>query len=58
MLSNFSNILNGGVLLNKTFSLGALMLTGSFVTIVPLLVYFLFMQRKFVNSIATCGIVG
>ena len=58
VLSNFSNILNGGVLLNKTFSLGALMLTGSFVTIVPLLVYFLFMQRKFVNSIATCGIVG
>ena len=58
VLSNFSNILNGSVLLNKTFSLGALMLTGSFVTIVPLLVYFLFMQRKFVNSIATCGIVG
>ncbi|MCQ2451128.1 MAG: carbohydrate ABC transporter permease [Clostridia bacterium] len=40
------------------FSDGALILAGCFVTILPLLIYFLAMQRKFVQSIATCGIVG
>lgn len=57
-LSNFSNLLNSANIAGKTFSLGALLLTGSFIAIIPLLIYFLFMQRKFVNSIATCGIVG
>lgn len=57
-LSNFSNLLNSANIAGKTFSLGALLLTGSFLAIIPLLIYFLFMQRKFVNSIATCGIVG
>lgn len=58
VLSNFTSILTGDVIKNQTFSLGALMLTGSFISIVPLLIYFLFMQKKFVTSIATCGIVG
>lgn len=58
VLSNFTSILTGDVIQNRTFSLGALMLTGSFISIVPLLIYFLFMQKKFVTSIATCGIVG
>ena len=58
VLSNFTNLLNSADIAGKTFSLGALLLTGSFITIVPLLLYFLVMQRKFVNSIATCGIVG
>ncbi len=40
------------------FSDGAIILAGSFVTILPLLIYFLAMQKKFVQSIATCGIVG
>ena len=56
--SNFSNLLNSANITGQSFSLGALMLTGSFIAIVPLMIYFLFMQKKFVNSIATCGIVG
>lgn len=58
VLSNFTSMLNSANIINQTFSLGALILTASFITILPLLIYFLFMQRKFVNSIATCGIVG
>lgn len=40
------------------FSNGALRLTCCLLSIVPLLIFFLFMQRKFLRSIATCGIVG
>lgn len=58
MLSNFQSLLTGDVIKNQTFALGALVLTSSFICILPLLVFFLFMQRKFVKSIATCGIVG
>ena len=58
MLSNFSANLSGDVITNKTFALGALLVTASFLCILPLLIYFLFMQKKFVKSIATCGIVG
>ena len=42
----------------EKFSVGALLLAGSFIAIVPLMIYFLVMQKKFVQSIATCGIVG
>ena len=58
MLSNFTSMLTGDIIQNKTFSIGALLLTSSFLCILPLLIYFLFMQKKFVKSIATCGIVG
>lgn len=58
MLSNFQSLLTGDVIKNQTFALGALVLTSSFICILPLLVFFLLMQRKFVKSIATCGIVG
>lgn len=40
------------------FTTGSILLTCCFISIVPLLIFFLFMQRKFVQSIATCGIVG
>ena len=58
VLANFTTTLTGDIIKNQTFSLGALLLTASFISIVPLLIYFLFMQKKFVTSIATCGIVG
>ena len=58
MLANFKANISSN--LSKEFSLsaGALLTAASFITIAPMLVYFLFMQRKFVQSIATCGIVG
>ena len=42
----------------EAFSIGAVLMAGSFMVIIPLLIYFLVMQKKFVQSIATCGIVG
>lgn len=58
MLSNFKSNLSSGLSKEFTLSAGALLTAASFITILPMLVYFLFMQRKFVQSIATCGIVG
>ena len=60
VLSNFSNNLT---LLNDlremySFTNGLLLLTCCLIAILPILIFFLFMQRKFVQSIATCGIVG
>lgn len=58
MLSTFTSRLSSIVTDDLKFSVGALILAASFITILPLLAYFLIMQRKFVQSIATCGIVG
>lgn len=57
MLANFTAHL-GDLTTQYRLTLGSLLVTGCFVSIVPLLLYFLAMQRKFVQSIATCGIVG
>ena len=56
-LANFSSYLSG---LSSKYTLneGALLLTSCFIAIVPLLIYFLLLQRKFVQSIATSRIVG
>ena len=40
------------------FTTATVLLTCCFISILPLLIFFLFMQRRFVQSIATCGIVG
>ena len=58
MLSNFKSNLSSGLSKEFTLSAGALLTAASFITIAPMLAYFLVMQRKFVQSIATCGIVG
>lgn len=56
-LANFNAYMSN---LDMKFGLnkGALLLTSCFIAIVPLLIYFLLLQRKFVQSIATSGIVG
>lgn len=58
MLATFKNSLTSEITKQFTFSLGSLIIAACFISILPLLVYFLFMQRKFTQSIATCGIVG
>lgn len=58
MLANFSSNLTSDFTSKYALSLGSLILTSSFIAIVPLLIYFLLLQRKFVQSIATSGIVG
>lgn len=58
MLANFKSLLTSEITSRFTFSLGSLIIAASFLSILPLLVYFLFMQRRFVQSISTCGIVG
>ena len=58
MLANFTAHLTSEITTQFKMSLGSLLLTGCFVSIVPLLIYFLVLQRRFVQSIATCGIVG
>ena len=60
VLSNFNTNLS---LLNDirnqfAYSNGTLLLTCCLIAILPILIFFLIMQRKFVQSIATCGIVG
>lgn len=58
VLSNFTSNLTSEITKKFTFSLGSLIITSCFLSILPLLAYFLFMQRKFVQSISTSGIVG
>jgi multiple sugar transport system permease protein len=58
MLANFKANISSNLSKEFTLSTGALLTAASFVTILPMLAYFLVMQRKFVQSIATCGIVG
>lgn len=58
MLATFKSSLTSEITKQFTFSLGSLIIAACFISILPLLVYFLFMQRKFTQSIATCGIVG
>jgi len=41
-----------------SFSKATLLLTCCLITILPVMIFYLFMQRKFVQSIATSGIVG
>ena len=60
VLSNFNSNLT---LLNDfaekyNYTTATLLLTCCLVAIAPILIFFLIMQRKFVQSIATCGIVG
>ena len=57
MLANFTVHL-GDLVVQYRLSMGSLLITACFISILPLLAYFLVMQRKFVQSIATCGIVG
>ena len=57
-LATFTTGLSSLVSQDLKFSIGALILAACFITILPLLAYFLVMQKKFVQSIATCGIVG
>lgn len=56
-LANFNTYLSE-LPTKYTLNQGALLLTSCFIAIVPLLIYFLLLQRKFVQSIATSGIVG
>ncbi|MCQ2454983.1 MAG: carbohydrate ABC transporter permease [Clostridia bacterium] len=58
MLANLEANLTSEISSAFKLSLGTLILTCSFIAIIPLLIYFLSLQRKFVQSIATCGIVG
>ena len=58
MLATFKTHLTSEITKQFAFSLGSLIIAASFISILPLLVYFLFMQRRFVQSISTCGIVG
>lgn len=58
MLANFTANMSSNLSKEFTLSTGALLTAASFITILPMLGYFLVMQRKFVQSIATCGIVG
>ncbi|MBR5223936.1 MAG: carbohydrate ABC transporter permease [Clostridia bacterium] len=58
MLANFTTNLSTLVTQDLKFSIGSLILAACFITVLPLLAYFLVMQKKFVQSIATCGIVG
>ncbi|MBO4693121.1 MAG: carbohydrate ABC transporter permease [Clostridia bacterium] len=58
VLANFTSNLTSEITKKFTFSLGSLIITSCFLSILPLLAYFLFMQRKFVQSISTSGIVG
>jgi len=58
MLANITANVSSDVTQNFKLSLGTLLLTSAFIAIVPLLIFFLLLQRKFVQSIATCGIVG
>ena len=60
MLANFNQNLSLLTDLSEKFSFtnGGLLMTCCFISVLPLLVFFLFMQRKFVQSIATSGIVG
>ena len=57
-LANFKSNLTSEITKSFKFSLGSLIITSAFLSILPLLAYFLVMQRKFVQSISTCGIVG
>jgi len=41
-----------------SFTAGSLLLSCCLISIIPILIFFLIMQRRFVRSIATCGIVG
>ena len=58
VLASFTTTLTSEITRQFTFSLGSLIIAASFISILPLLLYFLFMQRRFTQSIATCGIVG
>ena len=58
VLANFTSNLTSEITKKFTFSLGSLIITSCFLSILPLLTYFLVMQRKFVQSISTSGIVG
>ena len=60
VLSNFSNNLTllGDLRNIYSFTNGTLLLTCCLISILPILIFFLIMQRKFIQSIATCGIVG
>jgi len=60
VLSTFEDnmVLINDISKTLSFTAASLLLTCCFISIVPLLIYFLIMQRKFVQSIATCGIVG
>ncbi len=60
VLSNFNTNLTllGDIRNQYAFANGTLLLTCCLIAILPVLIFFLFMQRKFVQSIATCGIVG
>lgn len=58
MLANFKSNLTSEITKLFTFSLGSLIIAACFISILPLLLYFLIMQRRFTQSIATCGIVG
>lgn len=56
-LANFhANV--AGDLANFEFTVGSLLITSCFISIVPLLIFFLFLQRKFVSSVVMSGIVG
>ena len=57
MLANFTAHMQDLTTQYK-LTMGSLIVTACFISIVPLLIYFLAMQRRFVQSIATCGIVG
>ncbi|MBR4910898.1 MAG: carbohydrate ABC transporter permease [Clostridia bacterium] len=59
-LSNFNtNLAKLGDLSQQYFFTNAtLMVACCLIAIAPILIFFLVMQRKFVQSIATCGIVG
>ncbi len=60
MLSNFTAnlVLLTDMETTYNYTTATLLLTCCLLSVLPLLVFFLFMQRKFIQSIATSGIVG
>ncbi len=51
-------VLLSDMAIKYNYTTGSLILTCCLLSVIPLLIFFLFMQKKFVQSIATCGIVG
>ncbi len=57
-LANFNTNIAADIAVNYKFTLGSLLITSCFISILPLLCFFLVIQKKFVSSVVTSGIVG
>ena len=57
-LANFNTNIATDIAADYKFTLGSLLITSCFISILPLLCFFLVIQKKFVSSVVTSGIVG